>query len=366
MNKSTFNEIVLLVVRYLTRLRSPSTIMFYAGLSLIAITLGGQYIQLSLPLNDGVVSLTWDMGNGTPALASSVAFWIGIILLSLGTFSMLLNAYNDHCANERRRIFVVEQRGLRDTSDTPVESAVPKSMKGRRDPVIIDIRKFIKDGVVADPESALEHVSDISRLLEQKRNGLNRSDVSVVYGGLLPVPFTFLTGFMIDDESAIVTMDWNRNKNKWQQLDEDDDGNRFAILGLDSIPENAEDVVVAVSVSYKVNMPAIHETFGDLPIVHLDLSDGNTDCHWSEEKQSALAKEFLDTINALDSKRVNQIHLVIVAQNSVVFRLGRSYDKRNLPKATIYQYEQSSHPPYPWGIVVPTHGIDKASIKYNS
>jgi SMODS-associated and fused to various effectors sensor domain len=33
----------------------------------------------------------------------------------------------------------------------------------------------------------------------------------------------------------------------------------------------------------------------------------------------------------------------------MVFRLGRSYDKRNLPSVAVYQFENGSMPAYPWG-----------------
>jgi hypothetical protein len=86
------------------------------------------------------------------------------------------------------------------------------------------------------------------------------------------------------------------------------------------------------------------------------------DCHWSEEKQQALARTFRDTASALSNAGLRKLHVFIAAQNSVTFRLGRSYDKRNLPPAVVYQYERSSAPPYPWGVLMPVHGIDKAQI----
>lgn len=177
------------------------------------------------------------------------------------------------------------------------------------------------------------------------------------------MPFTFLTGMIIDDESAVVAFDWNRHDNRWQPLNDKDDGDRFVISDLNLVPENADQVVLAVSVSYKVDMTAIGRTFGSLPIVSLDLPKGHQDCHWSEEKQKALAQDFLKTITALNNKNVGKIHLVLVAPNSVVFRFGRIYDKRNLPKLVVHQYERSNTPPYPWGVLMPTHGVDIPRIE---
>lgn len=357
--ESTFNEVVLLTVRWLTRIRSPWTLMFYGGLGTVCLSLSGIVVKASY----GDAAFMVDTGSGTPALMSDIAFIAGLVLIIVGTGGMIFHAIKEYKADEKKRVLIIEQRGLRDTSDTPLEGAVPKNIKGKRDPVLIDIRERIKDGVVTDAEKALERVMALSLSLEQKRSGFDRSNVSVVYGGLLPVPFTFLTGMIIDDESAVLTFDWNRHDNRWQPLNGQDDGDRFIISDLNLIPANADQVVLAVSVSYKVDMKAIGRTFGSLPIVSLNLPNGHQDCHWSEEKQKALAQDFLKTITALNNKNVGKIHLVLAAPNSVVFRFGRTYDKRNLPKLIVHQYERSNAPPYPWGVLMPTHGVDVPRIE---
>nr|WP_225931976.1 SAVED domain-containing protein [Pseudomonas anuradhapurensis] len=59
------------------------------------------------------------------------------------------------------------------------------------------------------------------------------------------------------------------------------------------------------------------------------------------EKQSALAEQFLQVVKGLLAKGAKTIHLIIAAPNSVVFNLGRIYDRRLLPSAIVYQYERS-------------------------
>jgi hypothetical protein len=70
--------------------------------------------------------------------------------------------------------------------------------------------------------------------------------------------------------------------------------------------------------------------------------------HWSEAKQLALADQFFDTLKQLDALGVQQIHLALAAQSSVVFNLGRRYDKRNLPRVVVYQFEKGQGTRYPW------------------
>ena len=61
-------------------------------------------------------------------------------------------------------------------------------------------------------------------------------------------------------------------------------------------------------------------------------------------------------------KGARRIHLVLAAPNSVVFRLGRSYDKRNLPPVVVYQFENGSLPAYPSGVDTPVAGASRATI----
>ena len=106
----------------------------------------------------------------------------------------------------------------------------------------------------------------------------------------------------------------------------------------------------------------VQKRMGDMPIVELILDGGSPDCHWSEDKQRALGQQFLNTAISLSNRGIECIHLFIAAQNSVVFRLGRLYDKRNLPIIVVYQYQKNATMPYPWGVLMPVCGVDKPSI----
>jgi hypothetical protein len=150
-------------------------------------------------------------------------------------------------------------------------------------------------------------------------------------------------------------MDWDRNGDYWRSLDSQDDGDRFTVTGMEEIGQ-AEEIVVSISVSYQTNMPAIIQAFLGQPIVSLTLPKLSIDGHWSEDKQSALAQKFFDTMRALCGTGVKRVNLVLAAPNSIVIRFGRIYDKRNLPALTVWQYENGQNPAYPWGVSMPVAG----------
>jgi hypothetical protein len=134
---------------------------------------------------------------------------------------------------------------------------------------------------------------------------------------------------------------------------------------LEDIDGPAE-AVLAVSVSCPIRDADLRATFPTLPVVRLNLENPNPNNHWAETKQSRLAEQFLNAAIAMSGRGVARIHLVIAAQNSVVFRLGRAYDKRNLPEVVVYQFENGAAPPYPWGVLMPVRGVRRASILYNT
>lgn len=258
----------------------------------------------------------------------------------------------------RKKVIVIEGRGLREDDGSPLTEAVPADIVGNRIGVLLDLRQR-RDGVVVDPEELLLDVDSARRQVQQHAKHGDSRDVTLVYGGLTPVPFTFLSGIVFDDEGRIVVMDWDRSSEAWRSLDGHDDGQRFGVEGLDEI-ESAKEIVLAVSVSYQVRSENIATTFNH-PVVRMTMPN-LASSHWSQVKQNALAIQFFEVAKLLEAKGVTIIHLLLAGQNSVVFNLARRYDKRNLPDVIVYQYEGDNPKKFPWGIRMPVHGQRAPSI----
>src|SRR5690606_25867936 len=185
--------------------------------------------------------------------------------------------------------------------------AVPADIVGNRIGVLLDLRQR-RDGILVDPEELLLDVDSTRKQVQQHAKHGDSRDVTLVYGGLTPVPFTFLSGVVFDDEGRIVVMDWDRTREAWRSLDGHDDGQRFEVEGLDEI-RNAKDVVLAVSVSYQVRSENIASTF-DLPVVRITMPN-LASSHWSQAKQNALATQFFEVAKVLEAEGVTTIHLLL-------------------------------------------------------
>lgn len=351
------------LLNWVLRRRSPALTVMRHGIVCIGFSFGaGWYFQISYPFNEGQVDLSVNSSGGTPALVVYLTFVLGLSLVVIGLVWEVFWYRAERRVFLRKKVVVVEARGLRNLAGTPLIEVVPQRLKGLRELVLVDIRQRVEDGEIVAPNAALESLISLPSNLMQREGGLDLRDLTLVYGGLTPVPFTFLTGVLIDDERAVVIMDWDRHSQSWRELDGDDDGRRFELVGLERISHHSQEVALAVSVSYQVDSDDVRARLGEIPIVALDLEGGSPDCHWSEKKQQALGTQFLNAVVALGNLGIGKIHLFLAAQNSVSFRFGRLYDKRNLPEIVVYQYKRGSVPPYPWGIRMPVCGNSKPTI----
>lgn len=347
-------------IDWLFRVRPPEIYIFIAATSALGIIFGFDLIG-EINISSGKGSLSAKMSSGTLVPAAILYFIAGVLGLSLVvSLFMAGNKFQNARKKElRKKVIVVEGRGLRDDNGKALIDAIPDSLVGQRQNYILDLRQRL-DGVIIEPEKILPKIKAMRIAIQQMRSGSDRQDLTLVYGGLTSVPFIFLTGIELDDEGSIKTFDWDRNREKWRQIDGTDDKKRFEVQGIETIA-NQEDVVLAVSVSYPINDSDLSSTF-DWPLVRMTLQEGSSDSHWSDEKQGALASQFLETVKKISGAGVKRIHLVLAAANSVVFLFGRRFDKRNLPSITVYQYERENIPAYPWGVEMPVAGKQDEAV----
>lgn len=339
-------------VDYLVRRRSLGFGLVTAGVALLIALLAGLALDLSFPVTGGVFKLSFstDAGLGRTVTLSLVGVALTLIFVGLARLR------TEFAAADRMRVIAIEIRGLRDWNGAPLVDAVPVALPGRREWLPLDVRDKVEDGQVAAPERALRELEALRPRLNILEAGLDRRDVTYVIGGLAPVPFTFLLGMLADDEGPAQLLDWDRHARIWRELSEPDDGLRFKVRGLDRVPAGATAAIVTVSASYAVDIPGTVAKAGDLPRVDLHLENASTSAHWSEVKQQELVRQFHEVVTRLANAGVAQIHLFLAGPASLVLRMGMTYDRRLLPKVTVYQFERDLQPPFPWGIAMPVAG----------
>jgi hypothetical protein len=342
---------------YIFRRRSVGMALITLGVGLLIAVISGFVFKLTVPTAQGPFALSFSTDTGAAAWLTYGLTGIGVGLIAIG----LLRLREELRAAGRKRTVAIELRGLRDWNGAPLIDAISEFKEGRRDEVVIDVRQGVTDGKIIDAEVALTKLAALRPRLETIEAGRDRRDITYVAGGLGPVPFTFLLGLLVDDESPVTIMDWHRDHLVWRELTEPDDGKRFAVTGVnDALGATA--VAIAISSSYSVDAEAVRAKLNRIPIVRLDLEGRSTTSHWSGPKQAALAAQFRETVLQLANTGTKQIHLFFAGPASLVLRFGMTYDKRNLPAVTVYQFDQSAVPPFPWGVEMPVAGKAAATV----
>ena len=361
--KSLLQHFVRSLIDWLFRRRSPALTVMRIGLACLVLAFGaGWALNVSFPFQGNRVSVVLDSSGGTPTIIVFAAAFVGVVLIFVCLIWEICRYGKDQRRLARKKVIVVEVRGLRQSGGLPLSASIPPGLQGKPDCMLVDLRQGIKDGEIVNPRVALEALTSLPVDLRRREDGLDRADITLLYGGLAPVPFSFLTGVLIDDERPVIILDWNRHEDAWCELNGTDDGIRFQTNGLTRDLNATIETALVVSVSYGINTGDVLALVPGMPIIELTLGRISPDCHWSEEKQRALGQQFLETVIELGTRGIQRIHLFLAAQNSVVFRFGRLYDKRNLPDILVYQYERGATPRYPWCIRMPVTGVEHPQI----
>lgn len=340
--------------------RSPYGYMLAAGIPMMGFSFGPTYqaVITSQIATGTTLSGSISSSDVSPWL-SIPAFLFGFVLIIIGGWM----AWQTFQSARRKEILVIELRGLSRSVDTPLETAIPWHIPGHRQPILFDIRQLVS-GTIDQLQEALDMVNLLPSRLATYKNGRDRSDLVVYAGGLAPVPFLFLTGMLIDDESKTHWMEWDRNTNEWIAIESSVEAGLIN-LSLPGKPAGPE-VVLAASISYPISDEVISKAFPHMSVAKLERASSTPGHSLSEEAIAFICQQFRDTVVQLQGQGVRHIHLLLAAPTTVVLRLGSGYDRRNMPAISVYQYEANLPNPYPWGINMPTVGQQRGSLKENT
>lgn len=339
------------IVQWIIRPRNLG-IALLGRCSVVLIAIAGGFTIKAQDIAGVVRAFEFSSGDGIPGNLMTIVVYLMCLSWIIGLAMVLGTQWREWAEADSRQILVIEMRGLVDTSDKPLITAIPKTMIGRRIDCIVDVRAYL---ATSNPnvKEALKEIEHIKRDVRKARGDRARADVQVVAGGVMQVPLLFYVGTLLDDEGSVFLFEWERTASQWRRLTDADDGSRFKITGLDLIQDKKEIVLVA-SVSYLAALDEVAADFLGLSIVHMAHPNPQPNSLWSEETQAALTQQFLQTLGVLANQGVKMVHLVLAAPATLAIRFGRAYDYRNMPKLRCYQREQGYLPAYLWSIQMPT------------
>lgn len=340
------------LVDWFTRKRNLGLGLLTCSTTVLIVLISGDF---SFEINGfaGILEVVkFSTSGGLQGTLQNLAICAVLLVWIFGAAMVLVSWFQERREVSLNRILVVEMRGLEDTTDHPLISAIPAALPGRRVDRLVNVRPLLTGASPNVPE-ALKEIDHIQRDVRLARGDTAREHVKVVVGGVMQVSLLFFAGTLLGDSGKAVFMDWDRTLGRWRELADADDGSRFTISGLQDVGK-ADEVVVAVSASYIADLKDIASTFPDMPVVHLSRPHPKPNTLWSEDTQAALAQQFLHTLADLSNQGVKVVHLVLAAPSSLCLRFGSVYDHRNHPQLLCYQRERDQTPAYPWSIQMPT------------
>jgi hypothetical protein len=360
MLKQLVHIVITRLLDWFTRTRSVGITFLRYGTALLIATAGTDFvIQIARQAKEDGWSFSFGTGQGLPLWFTLVLAGAGLILIVIGVIVLV----SEHWRERRRRLVVIEMRGLHASPDSPAVDKVVPAFRGDRRHLLLDFRPQGQDARVS-PDYLLERVTSMKGTLQSLVDGADKRDVQVAIGGMAAVPALFLAGMIIDDESLVHLYDWDRSAKCWRAIDGPDDFVRF--LPIEELPPAgaASEAVLVVEASYTVNQKDIAASFPiSWPVVRLRIDMPLADRFWSEQKQAALAVQFRDAVQQLSAIGISRLHLVVAAPASLSVRLGMCYDRRLFPDAVVYQFEKGLSKPYPWGLQMPTVGSSAAIVQ---
>ncbi|WP_082879507.1 SAVED domain-containing protein [Methylomonas methanica] len=328
--------------------RSPAGKLVGTGALLMA---AGSTFDVKL--NFGARASEQEYVEGQFATADT-EWWISAGCLAIGTVLIAIGLwFSWHLFQDqrRKRVIAIELRGLTQSVDTPLESAIPRRVLGARHTLLIDVRNQI-DGTKNQRQAAIDLVNLLPQQLKLAKDGRDRNDLAVYACGLAPVPVLFLAGTLLASESVINWMDWDRKELRWISPNDGADVGELAPVDFSSV--NGDEIVCAMSISYPIDRNELTVSFPKLPIVELKLDGAYPGRVISEASIQNIMQQFMQAIAALQGMGVRKIHLALAAPSVLTMRLGSCYAPRNMPVMIVYQYQRAqTENPYAWGIEMP-------------
>ena len=138
-------------INWVFRKRDPGVRLIRGGLWALVVVVAGTVLSISVPTPYGDISLSV-IRNGS---GSTLFVWL---LAAVAVACMVVGAVwviRDQKRAGRKKVVVIEGRGLRDLGGRALADAVPDAVEGHRQQIHSDVRESVEDGVIRHPEAAL-------------------------------------------------------------------------------------------------------------------------------------------------------------------------------------------------------------------
>lgn len=306
-------------------------------MKLIAVAMiGSGSFNFNITSNSNSFSFSMDNSGG----------FLSIALICIGLFVLIYQIIDD----SKKKAIIIQHTGIAEIPNMDIDSARPIWEKVFK-PITINIEcdRFYKDGIVTDPQEMLKKTESIKESLENNTRKSNPENLKLYYAGMAQVPFAFLAGTIFDNTQAVEVYDWDRENNKWYYLKKSSDPKTKIDIEYPET-EIKKLMAIEIAISYDIDRKNTLEAVGNIPILKIKAKTIEKDNASDINSQNYIASEFHKILDKYSS--VDEIHVFIAAQNSMVFNLGRQVSKRVHSKILVWQYERKNKQKNPWAVSI--------------
>lgn len=322
----------------------------HKGLTVILIVLGSNIVidAVYQPMSGEFLHIVYS--NEMNSFVSSIAIIAGFLI-------QVLQIYQD----TQKRAFIFQHFGISDAKKFDIASVRPiKDRLYIPEVFNLEVHKFYNNGSITDPQAALDITLSIKQIIDAKSR-VEEQNSKYYYGGISQVPLSFVAGSILDNTKKIEVYDWDRGKEKTYPIQLGCKALEISCTEPDEViflNHHHDKIAIEIALTYQIDHENTKIAIGNVPTIRVEADTLEKDNTKYLESQEAISKKFHDILDKYSEKNVDEIHIFIAAQNSMVFQLGRQVSQRVHKKIVVWQFEIQNTPKNPWGVAISSDGYE--------
>lgn len=193
-------------------------------------------------------------------------------------------------------------------------------------------------------------IYQIRKKIDELRNAAKNN--SIGYYGVAHVPFVFLAGFILGDQSKIHVFHRKRhNDEEFEELGSVPNYDLRLVVDEKNKTIKSSELIVVVSTSLQITKDEVIRSFGnDKHILMLRTNNIGYDQLLEYDSIEHISKEVWAHIRRCTKEySIERIHMLIASSVAFSFFLGRKCSANIDPHVVVYHYQNGI---YPWGVKI--------------
>ncbi|MDF4203107.1 SAVED domain-containing protein [Maribacter sp. SA7] len=196
----------------------------------------------------------------------------------------------------------------------------------------------------------------ISDIINLKNSLINHE---LAYWGISRIPLTYRLGVKLSDTQTINVFDYNRKKQKWNQLSYSRvknlliRSNKFSIKKSNIHKASSEDLILSISTTFNVSkdecLKVIPNYYKIYELSMSNIGHGKRDRFKTINEINTLSEQFRQLMDEISTDpNIKTVHLFYAGPNSLAFKFGTVLSESIHPNMRVYNYTRSDTPCFSW------------------